>query len=82
MFRCRRREIVALDADGGELSEAGVDAVDRLALRDDRLDGRGGGLDGGAAGGIERGGRAEIDAPPVGERRAAPGVRMTVIAPS
>ena len=49
-----RREIGGADAHAGELSEAGVDAVDRLALRDDGLDGPGAGLDGGAAILIER----------------------------
>ena len=40
-----RREIGGADAHARELSEAGVDAVDRLALGDDGLDGPGAGLD-------------------------------------
>ena len=62
-----RREIGGADAHARELSEAGVDAIDRLALGDDGLDGLGAGLDGGAAILIERDLGAEIDAAPVGQ---------------
>ena len=49
-----RREIRVGDADRGELPEAGVDAVDRVAPGDDGLHGGGGRLDGGAAATVER----------------------------
>src|SRR5829696_7841226 len=65
------REILVRDAHRGELSEAGVDAVDRRVLRQDRVDRRGPGLDRGAAALVEQDGRAEIDCAPIGERHRA-----------
>ena len=54
MLRWSVARSAVADAHARELSEAGVDAVDRLALGDDGLDGPGAGLDGGAAILIER----------------------------
>src|SRR5690606_14403964 len=56
-----------LDAHARQLSEAGVDAVDRLALGDDGIDGARAGLDRRAACVIERDRGTEIDTAPVGE---------------
>ena len=50
------REVAVRDAHRGELSEAGVDAVDRLVPREDRVDRRRPGLDRGAAAVVERDG--------------------------
>ena len=62
-----------LDAHAGELAEAGVDAVDRLALGDDARRPRAAlAAIGGRAGRIERDARAAIDGAPVGERDTAP----------
>ena len=70
MLLLQALEVVALDPDRGELSEAGVDAVDRLARVEDRLHGRRAGFDArrGQAG-SSAAADAEIDAPPIGERQ-------------
>ncbi|MGB8205922.1 MAG: hypothetical protein WCE83_14730, partial [Candidatus Baltobacteraceae bacterium] len=60
------------DRDAGELAEAGVDAVDRVALGDDRLDRPGPGVDLRAARFVEPAAGAEVDLPP-GRQRNRPG---------
>lgn len=55
-----------------ELAEAGVDAVDRVALGDDRLDRPGPGVDLRAARFVEPAAGAEVDLPP-GRQRNRPG---------
>ena len=76
MLRCRVSRSVGRDAHAGQFAEAGVDAVDRLALarRSRRRPRRC--LDLGAAGRVERAARAAIDGAPVGERRPLPGFRV------
>jgi hypothetical protein len=66
-----RGEVGRRDMDVRELAEAGVDAIDRLALGDDRRDGRRRPLDDRLAGGIERGHRAAIDRAPVAQSHHA-----------
>ena len=61
------REIGRLDAHAGELAEAGVDAVDGLALGDDGGHRARGCLDRGRRSGIERDVRAPVDRPPIVE---------------
>jgi hypothetical protein len=66
-----RREIGGADAHAGELAEAGIDAVDRRAARDDGFDCAGARLDRRQRGGIEPGGGAVGYGAPVGERRVS-----------
>ena len=66
-------KIVLADAGAGELSEAGVDPIDRLALGDDRLDRGRRRLDLRAAGEIERNLRPFENVAPSGERHRARG---------
>ena len=67
-----RREIGGLDAHAGELPEAGVDAVDGLALGDDAGHGRGAAASTPApAGRIERAARAAVDGAPLRQRHAS-----------
>ena len=76
---CVRQHDVALeldeirvgDADAGELAEAGVHPIDRLAAGDDALDRRRAGGDAQGALGIERHAAAGMDGAPVGERGGA-----------
>ena len=67
----QRVEIGRRDAHAGQLAEAGIDAIDRLALGDDARDRRGARRDRRPAGGIELGAGAAIDRAPIGERRRA-----------
>ena len=64
-------EVGRRDAHAGELSEAGVDAVDRLALGKDGRDRAGRGVDRGVAGRIERHRRATVDVAPGAQRYGA-----------
>ena len=66
-----RGEIVRGDVNAGQLPESGVDAVDRLTLRDDRLDRARTRLDRRHGGGIEPDPGAVGDGAPIGERNAA-----------
>ena len=64
-------QIGRLDAHAGQFTEAGVDAVDRLAAGENPLD-RGGARDHAAVmGGVDGDRRAAPDRPPVGKRRLA-----------
>ena len=68
-----RGEIAIGDADAGELAEAGIDPVHRLAFREDLADGRGAGIDERAREGGEGHRGAFIDRAPVVEpHRARP----------
>ena len=72
MLRWSVARSAGVDAHAGELAEAGVDAVDRLALGDDALrPPRRRPRRAGAAGRIERGSGAAIDGAPVGQRHVA-----------
>ena len=64
-------EIGGGNADAGQFAEAGVDAIDRLALGDDPCDGLGAGLDLWPAGIVELRHGAAVDGAPVGQRRIA-----------
>src|SRR5207245_5150129 len=66
-----RFQIGCRDTDACELAEAGVDAIDGLALGEDAGDRLGAGLDLRPAGVVELRHRAAIDGAPVGKRRAA-----------
>jgi hypothetical protein len=65
------REIGSGNADAGELSEAGVDAVDRLSLGQDRRHRGGGALDGAVGRRIEADRNAAVNLPPRGQRDLA-----------
>src|SRR3712207_6451007 len=65
------REIGIGNTHRGELPETRVDAVDRLALADDRLDRSRSRLDGRPAALVERDGRPVIDRSPICERHGA-----------
>ena len=70
----QRREVVAGDAHARELAEAGVDAVDRLAPRDDGVDRpRRSRSTAAAHAGSSADAGAAVDRAPVGKRRASPG---------
>ena len=71
MLRLQPGQIGRFDAHAGELAEARVDAVDRLALGDDRLDRPGAGLDGRCARRIEGDLGTGVDGAPVAERDIA-----------
>ena len=66
-----RREVAGRDPHAGQLAEAGVDAVDRLAAGHDGGDGLRGASDQRQRGRVERTGAAAVDAPPVGQRHGA-----------
>ena len=72
-------EIGRVDPHAGELAEARVDSVDRLAPREDALDRRRARRDPVAAGRIERERRPAPDRAPVGRAAPRPGRRTTVI---
>ncbi|CAM5625032.1 hypothetical protein MAUB1S_10657 [Mycolicibacterium aubagnense] len=67
----QRFEIGGGNAHAGELTETGIDAVDRLALGDDAFDRLGAGLDRSLAGRVERRRGATIDGTPVSQRGIA-----------
>ena len=70
----QRRHVAGLDADRGELAEAGVDAVDGRRAGGDRADAGGGAGDAGGGGGVEPDRRAVApDALEVAERNPAGG---------
>jgi hypothetical protein len=64
------------DAHAGQLAEAGVDAVDRLALATMRATAAALAATPAPRAGIERDGRAAIDRAPVGQARPRPGFRI------
>ncbi len=69
----QRLQIVRRDAHAGELAEAGVDSINRVAPRHDRRDGGGAALHGGPAGRVERGIGAAVDVAPGAEGNRAGG---------
>ena len=71
MLRCSVSRSPVRDAHAGQLPEAGIDAVDGLALGEDASDGRRALSHDRCAGGIERRHRASIDAAPGRERNVA-----------
>ena len=66
-----RREVAGRDVHAGELAEAGIDAVDRLAASDDGVDRACARLDRRHGGGIEPDVGAFQNGAPVGERGAS-----------
>ncbi len=64
-------QIGGVDTNAGELAEAGVDAIDGLAFRDDLRDHLGAALDGGAAVVVQFQAGATIDRPPVSQGHRA-----------
>ena len=68
MLRCKVSRSPRRDPDARQLAKPGVDAVDRLALGDDPLDGLGTAADRGAAAGIDRQRGAAIDGVPLRQR--------------
>ena len=70
----KRRHIAPVDADRGELAEAGVDAIDRLIPGDDAGDAVGGAGNPGMGRGVEgNGGAVPVDVLKIGERGLAGG---------
>ena len=65
------REVRLGDANAGEFAEAGIHAIDRLALAHDARDRRGARLDPRPAGGIEDRAGAAVDRAPIREGRRA-----------